>query len=239
MTGDLWRMGSPIGERQLIEALRSPDQLPLVRVDEAVDLAPLEETVSDLTDSGVRESAMDALLVEPLHRCLRNLPESITADMRLWHWLTVVRFPSVVWLRWRGSIPADPEEGFSVGNGRRPVPVVRFLGTASINGQGRNTFARLFFAAQRLIGSAGDDYDMVRRLFSSQELHLGISDREYGLLPSVNRVLTRELAHLPDQRVRSGVRRLNALGGSLCLDLLEEGELAALIREETEQGPSA
>jgi len=24
---------------------------------------------------------------------------------------------------------------------------------------------------------------LVRRLFSSQELHLGISDREYGLLP--------------------------------------------------------
>jgi hypothetical protein len=184
----------------------------------------------------VKESAMDAALVEPLHRCLRNLPESVTADMRLWHWFTVVRFPEIVWLRWRGSVPADPADGLIVGSGRRPVPIVRFLGTASINGHGRNTFSRLFFAAQRLIGCEGDDYNIVRRLFTSQELHLGLSDREYGLLPSVNRALTRELAGLPDQRVRSGVRRLNALGGSFCLDLMEEEEIAALVRETSTTG---
>ena len=115
-----------------------------------------------------------------------------------------------------------------LGNGRRPVPAVRFLGTASINGHGRNTFARLFFAAERLIGRAGTDYDLVRRLFSSQELHLGLSDREYGLLPHVNRALTRLLADLPDQQVRAGVRNLNSLGGSICLDLLNEEEIEQL-----------
>ena len=109
------------------------------------------------------------------------------------------------------------------------MPSVRFLGTASINGHGRNTFARLFFAAERLIGRAGSDYDLVRRLFSSQELHLGLSDREYGLLPNVNRVLTRRLADLPDQQVRAGVRNLNALGGSICLDLLDEDEIERLM----------
>ena len=126
-------------------------------------------------------------------------------------------------------MPSDPEEGFMIGNGHRPVPAVRFLGTPSINGHGRNTLARLFFAAERLIGMEGKDYDLVRRLFSSQELHLGLSDREYGLLPHVNRVLTRELADLPDLMVRSGVRRINALGGSICLDLLDERELSVLI----------
>jgi hypothetical protein len=44
-------------------------------------------------------------------------------------------------------------------------------------------------------------------------------------------VLTRELADLPDLKVRAGVRRLNALGGSLCLDLLDESELRDLVRE--------
>ena len=112
---------------------------------------------------------------------------------------------------------------------------MRFLGTASINGQGRNTFARLFFAAQRLIGADGDDYALVKRLFSSQELHLGISDREFGLLPEVNRVLTRELAELPDLQVRAGVRRLNGMGGSLCLDLLDEKEIADLVRADLER----
>lgn len=236
MKSVLHRLAAPLEERQLVEALRAPTDIPVVPLAESIDLTPFDEAVIALTAQGVKESAMDAVLVEPLHRCLRNLPESVTADMRLWHWFTVVRFPEIVWLRWRGSVPADPGEGFIVGNGRRPVPVVRFLGTASINGHGRNTFARLFFAAQRLIGPGGEDYGMVRRLFSSQELHLGLSDREYGLLPTVNRVLTRELADLPDQRVRSGVRRLNALGGSFCLDLLEEEEITDLVREASASG---
>jgi hypothetical protein len=236
MRNVLHRLAAPLDEGQLVEALRSPGDIPVVPVAESVDLSPFHEAVASLTEDGVKESAMDSVMVEPLHRCLRDLPDSVITDMRMWHWFTVVQFPELVWLRWRGSVPADPGDGFIVGNGRRPVPMVRFLGTASINGHGRNTFARLFFAAQRLIGARGDDYEMVRRLFSSQELHLGLSDREYGLLPTVNRVLTRELAGLPDQRVRAGVRRLNALGGSFCLDLLEEKEIALLVREETETG---
>jgi len=236
MRNVLHRLAAPLDERQLVDALLSPDDIPVIPLAEFVDLAPFIETVASLMTDGVKESAMDAVLVEPLHRCLRNLPDGVTTDMRLWHWFTVVRFPEIVWLRWRGSVPADPADGFVVGNGRRPVPVGRFLGTASINGHGRNTFARLFFAAHRLIGPEGEDYSLVRRLFTSQELHLGLSDREYGLLPTVNRVLTRELADLPDQRVRSGVRRLNALGGSFCLDLLEEEEITALVRETAAPG---
>ena len=55
------------------------------------------------------------------------------------------------------------------------------------------------------------------------------------MLPAVNRVLTGELADLPDLSVRSGVRRLNGLGGSICLDLLEEDEIAELIRNHDEE----
>ena len=80
-----------------------------------------------------------------------------------------------------------------------------------------------------------DDYDLVRRLFTSQELHLGISDREFGLLPSVNRVLTRELADLTDLKVRSSVQKLNSLGGSFCLDLLNESELTDLLEVDDNQ----
>jgi hypothetical protein len=232
MRKDLHRLQSPISDQGLIEALRSGRDLPVIRLSESVDLGPLDQVIKEVTENGIRESALDSHLVEPLHRSLRDLDESLKTDMRIWHWLTLVRYPDVVWLRWRGSIPADPEEGFITGNGHRPVPAVRFLGTPSINGYGRNTFARLFFAAERLIGSKSNDYDLVRRLFSSQELHLGLSDREYGLLPTVNRVLTRELADLPDLLVRSGVRRLNALGGSVCLDHLEEEEISFLLHDD-------
>lgn len=231
MKKDLHRLQSPVSDQGLIEALRSGRDLPVIKLSQPVDLRHLDQVIEDVNENGIRESALDSYLVEPLHRSLRGLEESLKTDMRIWHWLTVVRYPEFVWLRWRGAVPPDPEEGFITGNGYKPVPAVRFLGTPSINGHGRNTFARLFFAAERLIGSDGDDYDLVRRLFSSQELHLGLSDREYGLLPPVNRVLTRELANLPDLKVRAGVRKLNALGGSLCLDLLEEDKIRELVRE--------
>jgi hypothetical protein len=229
MSRFLSRLQCPLSEPALVDALRKAEELPVMALSSKLDLSELDQTIRSAIDSGIRESALDTLLVEPLHRTLRGIDEALKTDMRIWHWLTVVRYPAAVWLRWRGSVPADPEEGFIIGNGHRPVPAVRFLGTASINGHGRNTFARLFFAAERLIGMEGKDYDLVRRLFSSQELHLGLSDREYGLLPHVNRVLTRELADLPDLKVRSGVRGINALGGSICLDLLDEREIAALI----------
>ena len=231
MTKHLFRLCSQMSEPGLIEALRHPEKVHVELVDHDVDLSALDSLILDLNSRGAGDSTLDGDLVEPLHRILRHLPEDITTDMRLWHWLCVVRYPELVWRRWRGLPPADPEEGFLKGQGHRPVPAGRFLGTPSINGQGRNTFARLFFAAERLIGAQGEDYGLVRRLFNSQELHLGISDREYGLLPPVNRVLTRELADLPDLKVRAGVRRLNALGGSLCLDLLEEDEITDLVGE--------
>lgn len=235
MTQRLFRLCAPLSESGLIEALRYPEKFTVVPIDQDVDLSRLDYLIRDLNSRGAGDSAIDSELVEPLHRCLRHLPEEITTDMRVWHWFCVARYPELVWRRWRGLPPADPEEGFLKGQGHRPVPAGRFLGTPSINGHGRNTFARLFFAAERLIGAQGEEYDLVRRLFSSQELHLGVSDREYGLLPPVNRVLTRELADLPDLKVRAGVRRLNALGGSLCLDLLEEDEIADLVRQGFEE----
>lgn len=230
MSRDLFRLKHPVSEQGVMEALRSPEHLEVEQLVADVDLSDFDAVVATLIADDVRESALDAELVEPLHRALRHLPDAVLSDMRVWHWFCLVRHPDLVWRRWRGSTPADPEDGFTKGRGHRPVPAVRFLGTASINGQGRNTFARLFFAAHRLIGAEGDDYPLVKRLFSSQELHLGISDREFGLLPEVNRVLTRELADLPDLQVRAGVRHLNGMGGALCLDLLDEGEIADLVK---------
>ena len=73
------------------------------------------------------------------------------------------------------------------------------------------------------------DYTLVKKLFTSQELHLGLSDREFGLIPMINRVLTEKLVELPDSKVRIAIRKLNSLGGSICLDLLSEEQLKKLI----------
>ena len=51
----------------------------------------------------------------------------------------------------------------------------------------------------------------------------------------MNRVLTRELADLTDLKVRSSVQKLNSLGGSFCLDLLNESELTELLEVDANQ----
>ena len=230
----LSRLLTSISDHELISALRSPSKIPVEELDHQIDLSEFDEKVDELINNNITDSDIDGHLVEPLHRALKNLPKELLIDMRLWQWFSVIRHPDLVWLRWRGSVPVDPEDGFNHGKGGRKIATIRFLGGASINGHGRNTFARLFFAAERLLDK-DDNYDLAKRLFTSQELHLGISDREFGLLPSVNRVLTRELADLTDLKVRSSVQKLNSLGGSYCLDLLNESELTDLLEVENKK----
>ena len=228
---NLSRLVTAISDQDLISSLRSSSKIPVEELDHKVDLSEFDEKVDEIIKNKITDSAIDGQLAETLHRALKDLPQELLVDMRLWQWFTVIRHPDLVWLRWRGSIPVDPESGFENGNGSRKVATIRFLGSSSINGHARNTFARLFFAAERLLGRDNDNYDLVRRLFTSQELHLGISDREFGLIPAVNRVLTKELADLPDLKVRSSVKKLNSLGGSFCLDLLDDSELTALLQD--------
>ena len=232
---NLSRLVTAISDSELISCLRSGSKIPVEELNQKVDLSEFDEKVDEIIKDKITDSAIDGLLVESLHRALKDLPEGLLVDMRLWQWFTVVRHPDLVWLRWRGSVPIDPENGFKNENGSRKVATIRFLGSSSINGHGRNTFARLFFAAERLLGRDNDNYDLVRRLFTSQELHLGISDREFGLIPAVNRVLAKELADLPDLKVRSSIKKLNSLGGSFCLDLLNDSELTDLLQVETNE----
>lgn len=229
MIEELFRLKAALTNNELISALRYPDSISVEEVNSEVDLSDLSKLIDQLILEKVTGSNLDARLVECVHKTFKTLPSHILTDMRMWHWLCVIRYPNIPWIRWRGSIPVDPEDGFKVGTGKRNVPSLRFLGTSSINGHGRNTFSRLFFAAERMMDKNNSDYTLVKKLFTSQELHLGLSDREFGLIPKINRVLTEKLVELPDSKVRIAIRKLNSLGGSICLDLLSEEQLEKLI----------
>ena len=229
MSEVLFRLKAPLISNGLISALRNPDSISVEKVNKDIDLSDLSKLIDQLILENVTGSNLDARLVECVHKTFKSLPAHILTDMRMWHWLCVIRYPNIPWLRWRGNIPVDPEDGFTVGTGKKHVPSLRFLGTSSINGHGRNTFSRLFFAAERMLEDDHSDYTLVQKLFTSQELHLGLSDREFGLIPKINRILTAKLVELPDSKVRIAIRKLNSLGGSICLDLLSEEQLEQLI----------
>ena len=235
MSEKLFRLKSPLISNGLISALRNPDSVSVEAVNCTVDLTDLSTLIDQLILEKVIGANLDARLVECVHTTFKSLPSHILTDMRMWHWLCVIRYPNIPWLRWRGNIPVDPEDGFTVGTGKKHVPSLRFLGTSSINGHGRNTFSRLFFAADRMMENDHSDYSLVKKLFTSQELHLGLSDREFGLIPKINRILTEKLVELPDSKVRIAIRKLNSLGGSICLDLLSEEQLQQLIDTQSEE----
>ena len=229
MSEELFRLKTPLTNSGLIPALRNPESIGIERVNSEVDLESLSSLIDHLLNKNIKGAALDSMLVECVHKTFNSLPDNVLIDMRVWHWLCVIKYPAIPWMRWRGSIPLEPEDGFYIGSGKKFVPPLRFLGTSSINGHCRNTFSRLFFAAERLLGKEIEDYSLVKKLFTSQELHLGLSDREFGLIPKINKVLTEKLIELPDSKVRIAIRKLNSLGGTICLDYLTEEQLENLI----------
>ena len=171
MSEKLFRLKAPLISNGLISALRNQDIVSIEEVKCKVDLTNLSALIDQLILEKVTGASLDARLVECVHTTFKSLPSHILTDMRMWHWLCVMRYPNIPWLRWRGNIPIDPEDGFTVGTGKKHVPSLRFLGTSSINGHGRNTFSRLFFAADRMMENDHSDYSLVKKLFTSQEVH--------------------------------------------------------------------
>ena len=60
MKSVLHRLAAPLEERQLVEALRAPSDIPVVPLAEPLDLTPFVEVVTALTAPGGKESAGDA-----------------------------------------------------------------------------------------------------------------------------------------------------------------------------------
>ena len=134
MREELFRLKTPLINSGLISALRYPESIGLEKVKSQVDLTDLSKLVDQLILENIKGSNLDARLVQCVHKTFKPLPSHVLTDMRMWHWLCVIRYPNIPWLRWRGSIPVDPEDGFTVGTGKKHVPSLRFLGTSSING---------------------------------------------------------------------------------------------------------
>ena len=129
MSEKLFRLKAPLISNGLISALRNPDIVSIEEVKCKVDLTNLSALIDQLILEKVTGASLDARLVECVHTTFKSLPSHILTDMRMWHWLCVIRYPNIPWLRWRGNIPIDPEDGFTVGTGKKHVPSLRFLGT--------------------------------------------------------------------------------------------------------------
>ena len=100
MTEALYRLKSPLISNGLIPALRNPNSVSVEEVKYKVDLTNLSTLIDQLILEKIIGANLDARLVESVHTTFKYLPPHILTDMRIWHWLCVIRYPKIPWLRW-------------------------------------------------------------------------------------------------------------------------------------------
>jgi len=198
------------GGRWATEAL--PTTIPLAPVQGAVDAVEPEMT----------GSAIDAELVEPLHRSLESLTRREAADPRVWQWLCVTQFPELVWRRWAKQPPAPGMLHEALTSALHP----RFLCRASLNGISRNTLARLWWTAEQL-----EDYDLARKALSSQDMFRNIFERFFGVYPPAAKACLDRFDGRSESQIRAAAKWLQQCASTTALEALDQDAVAAILDE--------
>lgn len=192
-----------------------------------VDFAPFREALELARNEGAnssdQRSRWDRNLAEPFHRAMGLLSTSDGLDMRLWHWLCVFEFPSLVRERWAldgGSTKSGPSAAF----------ISRFLGVPTLSGFARNCLARFWWAGHTLY-SEEDGYSLVRAVFEPQDLFTSIFERDLVLNRNTVRACVSELKGKNGKSVQIACKRLSQWSTTLHLELLDESEIRKLLKE--------
>jgi hypothetical protein len=216
------RFREPLTQSGLLEVLRG-EQRATERLDSDVSLEPLDDAIASLA-SNAAGSSIDGALVEPVHQALGSLTRAEAADMRVWHWLCAVQFPSLVWRRWR---QAGPPEDHELDGALTDSMARRFLGTSSLAGVSRNTLARLWWTAENLEG----DYHLARQALSRQDMFQAIFERLFGLHPAAAKAAIAAFDGRSEDEVRRAARWLNYAGATAVLEALSEADIRAILDE--------
>lgn len=220
----------PATSDRLGELLLNPDILTTEQVGVLVDFSEVECWLDRWKDihearTAAERATMDRELVEPLHSALRHVPRRLAADIRLWHWLCIAKFPEIVWYRWHGSVPQNPFLELLT-----PSLTERFLGSRTLRGVSRNTMARLWWCGEALF-SDEDGYSLAREALSNQDFFQAIFERQFGLYPPAARACLSALRDASEGERREATRRLNHYLTTVTLETLTEEDIVALIQQ--------
>lgn len=216
------RFRDPLTPTRLGEVLGG-QAVPTERLPSQIELAAMSEVMASIPGN-VNGSELDTYLMEPVHRSLAGLTHAEAADMRVWHWLCASAFPEFVWRRWRpNGVPAPHEVSTSLSDSI----VRRFLGTPTLLGVSRNTFARLWWTAEHLEG----DYDLARMAIARQDPFQAIFERLFGLHLPAARAAIRAFQGRSEADARRAARWLNYAAATAVLEALSEDEVTAILDE--------
>jgi hypothetical protein len=219
----LSRFNAPLTGAQLRSLLTQGESPRLTPVMGHGDLESIKNAVKILPlKGGAHQPSSDVDLSPVVHSALRNAPRRVLLDARFWHWMTAVEFPSYVLRRWAPSVDLAAGEFLS------PSQAGRFLGSSSLAGLGGNALARLFWTAEAM-QDRDDNYSLTMRLFTRQDLVMGLIEREFGLLPAVIRACARELTDLSQDERRASLTRLTLRASTVQLEGASEADVSRLL----------
>jgi len=178
-----------------------------------IELASLDDAVDTLLAATrpFEPAEIDATAAVAIHRCL-PLTRREAADPAIWRFMAVVHRPDFIRHRWVFKSWATMKTRFWA-PGTRPDS---------------NTFSRLWWVAE--LTRSGEDYDLTRRVLSTQSLANAIFIRSMSNYRSAVSAAVDVLAGAPSSVVEDILLRLHRHLGVVPLEGLREEEIAALLR---------
>jgi len=194
-----------------------------------LDLTALKSEI-DALDPSCNGTDLDRKLIRPVHQQLAGLSRREAAQPYVWEWLCVTCFPEITWRRWSATdYPTSHDEIRALlSEDKRPFNGMNthYLARPSLQSLGRNTFARLWWAAETLDG----DYDLAEKAVKAQ-LYVDVFERRIGLSTPLAIACVRTLADEPDQVIKDTVRRLQERAKTTRLECLDNDALSKLLSE--------
>ena len=221
-------MTVPVTPDRLYAVLEEPDSWESEELAQEAEFTEFDRVLESLASSDLSKPRWDEQLVEPFHRAMERIPEGVALDMRLWHWLCLVRYQDMVRSRW---LPASSARSPEVVHQRQS----RFLGSNTLQGISRNALARLWWAGETLY-SEDDGYNLAKKVFANQDLFQGIFEREIVLHQPAARAMVRVLQAEDSRTINLVAKRLNQWATTIAIETLDEGEIVNLVREGMEGG---
>lgn len=199
--------------RDLI-GISEPLQTEVVRAGLKVD--DLDELVGQtLRTQKQYDAGIDAAMAIHLHQVL-PITRREAADRHLWAWLGLVRYPHLVAWRWKPQ----------AGSGLRSVD--RFVGNRV-----RQTFARLWWAAELTVAPSGD-YALTRSLLELrgfQDVYEAIFGRAFCQYRPAMSAFVEVVGSKPEEIVRETAKEFGYLLTTLVLEALSESDLQKILQE--------
>lgn len=224
---DLRRFRRLVTQSELVNALRDSRQFPDEAIEPGVALDDLEAAITRILEGEYMDTSIDQELVEPLWSALGSLSRRDASDMRVWHWLSVEKFPELVVKRWTQLESKDKLVATDKPVG--PSLADHFLGNSTLNGFARNTFSRVWWVANTL----GGNMESSRAVLGDADAFSGIFERFFGSFkPAANASVGRLVVeNVPQDEQRTARRWLQQALGTTILEALDEEDIRQILNE--------